>query len=74
MLRTSKDANGAVLDRDHRLVWRMCREATARTVETAGWPIVEEFRRILSREPTDSGELLTVGITANKRECELIQE
>jgi hypothetical protein len=47
MLRTGKDRNRSILHRDHRLTWIMGCEVATGTVDTAGWPMVDEFSCIL---------------------------
>jgi hypothetical protein len=74
VLRTRKDGNCSVLNRDQGLVRVVGREVTAGTIDTAGWSVSQKFSCVFGSESTDGGELLKMVVTANEGECELIQE
>ena len=74
VLRTRKDGNCSVLNRDQGLVRVVGREVTAGTIDTAGWSVSQEFSCVFGSEFTDGGELLKMVVTANEGKCELIQE
>jgi hypothetical protein len=71
VLRTRKDGNCSVLNRDQGLARVVGREVTA---DTAGWSVRQEFSCVFGSESTDGGELLKMIVTANEGKCELIQE
>lgn len=74
VLRTGKDGDCSVLDWNHGVVGRARRVVTAGTVDTARRSVMEECRCVVGRESTDGGELFEVVVTANERDCKLIQE
>jgi hypothetical protein len=74
VLRTRKDGSCSILNRDQGLARIVGREVATGTIDTAGWSVRQEFSGIFGSESTDGGELLKMGIAANERECELIQE
>jgi hypothetical protein len=74
MLRTRKHGDFPTLDRNHGMPWIVRCKVTTRAVDPAGWPMVQEFRCVFSRQSTDGGELLTMLITPDNRDRELIQE
>jgi hypothetical protein len=74
VLRTRKDSNCSVLNRDQGLARVVGREVTAGTTDTTGWSVRQEFSCVFGSESTDGGELLKMIVTANEGKCELIQE
>lgn len=74
VLRTGKDGDRAVLDRNQREGRVMGCEMTTGTTDTAGWSVVQEFSGVFGSESADGAELFKVVLTANKRDCQLIQK
>ncbi|MCD2200834.1 hypothetical protein LPA44_13155 [Halobacterium sp. KA-4] len=74
MLRAGENRDSTVLNRDERLVRRMCCEATTGTAHAASRPVVKKFSGGLRRVSTNRSELLEVVVTADKRGCKLVEQ
>jgi hypothetical protein len=74
MLRARKHSNSTTMDRNHGVAWIVrCKMAT-RAVDPACWPVVQQVCRALGGQSTDRGELLTMLITTDQRDRELVYE
>jgi hypothetical protein len=72
--RARKHRDSAGSNRDDGMLGLVGGVPTARTLESAGWAMLQDGRAILGGQPTDRAKLIQMVGAPDERNCELIKQ